>query len=825
MQRARRLRPALAVAAGLAAALLVVQAIGLQPVYSQEEKAPEAKAEADTAITAIPIKDLPKSSQQADELIYAMKSRLAADSTLLGIADLLPSATGRVDSLCSRSEGLLTSKPTLRRLRNLQGDWQDLIANISQWQTALAARISDISGDLSELTRLRQSWEMTEARAGEERLPTEVSTAISRTVSKLRETENLLFERRNQLLLLEYRVTELGARCRRRIDLAKAEAERISNRLLVADTAPLWDPHVLSEADQHMGLKITATLGDHARSIWAYVAANPGRMGLHLLIFMAAAILIALLARYAGARSEEDPSLEHAAGILKSSIAGAFLVAILVDAPLHPSPPDSWALLLNLLLLVPMLTLGPRLLNARVRFSVYVIAGVYLLDGVLEVLPQHSFTGRLLRLAIKVILIITALRLLRRIYLPGGMSHGHRRTIVTLALGAATGVLVASAVAGILGNESLALVLLDGTLDTAYLGLLLWLTVMVIRSIVIVILATGLVRRTNLMTKHGDALRRGILAAITIGGAVAWLIVALEGFKLLGPVYDGTKHILTSKFNVGSLGIAIGDIVLFFLIIWLSFLVSRIIRTILREEVYPRVRMAHGVPMAISKLTHYGIVVIGFFLALGAAGIDLNRFTLLAGAMGVGIGFGLQNIVSNLVSGIIVLFERPVQTGDKVRIGTNEGEIKRIGLRATVIRTWEGSEVIVPNSRLVLEEVTNWTLSDQMRRVDILVGVAYGSDTDKVSQVLLKVAKDHEDVLDYPEPTVLFSSFGDSSLNFSLRAWTNRFGDFLRVGSELTSGVNKALAEAGITIPFPQRDLHLKSGFKPGELDIPGGEK
>ena len=183
-----------------------------------------------------------------------------------------------------------------------------------------------------------------------------------------------------------------------------------------------------------------------------------------------------------------------------------------------------------------------------------------------------------------------------------------------------------------------------------------------------------------------------------------------------------------------------GDIVLFLVIVWLSFLISKILRAILREEVFPRVRVAHGVPMAIDKLAHYAILLIGFFLALGAAGIDLNRFTLLAGAVGVGIGFGLQNIVSNIVSGIIILFERPVQIGDKVRIGTNDGEIRSIGLRATVVRTWEGAEVIVPNSRLVLDEVTNWTLSDQTRRVDILVGVAYGSDTDKVTELLLKAS-------------------------------------------------------------------------------------
>jgi small-conductance mechanosensitive channel len=381
-------------------------------------------------------------------------------------------------------------------------------------------------------------------------------------------------------------------------------------------------------------------------------------------------------------------------------------------------------------------------------------------------------------------------------------------------------ILAASVVAGTVGNVSLGNILLGGVLNAYYLGLLVWLAVVVLRNVVTVILRTDTVGNTNIVRNNKASLHLGVMTVLNIGGIVTWLVAALDNFNVLGPTFDGVKSALMSPHKIGSIEIAIGDIVLFIFIVWLSFFISRILRAILRDEVYPRVRLAHGIPMAVSNLLHYAVLLIGFFFAIGAAGIDLNKFTLLAGALGVGIGFGLQNIVSNLVSGIIVLFERPVQTGDKVKIGTNEGEIKRIGLRATVIRTWDGAEVIIPNSRLVLDEVTNWTLSDQSRRIDINVGVAYGSDTDSVIELLLRVAREHDEVLKYPEPTVLFTSFGDSSLNFSLRAWAGRFQDFLRVGSELTARVNKAFAEAGIAIPFPQRDVHMKPGDRVPEPDL-----
>jgi small-conductance mechanosensitive channel len=196
---------------------------------------------------------------------------------------------------------------------------------------------------------------------------------------------------------------------------------------------------------------------------------------------------------------------------------------------------------------------------------------------------------------------------------------------------------------------------------------------------------------------------------------------------------------------------------------------------------------------------------------VASTGFDLDRFAILIGALGVGIGFGLQSVVNNFVSGLILLFERPVQIGDAVQIGTLEGRIRAIGIRASVVRTWDGAEVVVPNGHLVSEPLINSTLSDKQRRLEVAIGVKYGTDPERVIDLLLEMAKGHPDILEDPPPVVLFQGFGDSSLDFLVRAWTDRWDDGLRIKSELTVGVNRVLAEAGIEIPFPQRDLHLRS--------------
>jgi small-conductance mechanosensitive channel len=240
---------------------------------------------------------------------------------------------------------------------------------------------------------------------------------------------------------------------------------------------------------------------------------------------------------------------------------------------------------------------------------------------------------------------------------------------------------------------------------------------------------------------------------------------------------------------------------------------------VLKEDVYPRVGVHPGRAVSISTLTRYAMLMLGFILATAALGFDANRFTLLAGAFGVGIGFGLQTIVNNFISGIILLTEQPVQVGDAIAIGDIVGEIQRIGIRSSTVRTWQGAEVIIPNADLISEQVTNWTRSDRRRRVEINVGVAYGSDHQQVMDILLGVANRGDGLLDEPQPYILFVGFGESSLDFEVRAWTDEFDRFTRVQSALTVQILEALDEAGIEIPFPQRDLHIRSIEAPTEED------
>ncbi|RMF84113.1 MAG: mechanosensitive ion channel family protein, partial [Nitrospirae bacterium] len=240
---------------------------------------------------------------------------------------------------------------------------------------------------------------------------------------------------------------------------------------------------------------------------------------------------------------------------------------------------------------------------------------------------------------------------------------------------------------------------------------------------------------------------------------------------------------------------------------------SRLLRRLLRDRVYPRTHLDAGVRNAINNFINYGLLTLGVLVALQAVGIELTTLTVFAGALGVGLGFGLQNIANNFVSGLILLMERPVKTGDYVDLGETRGVVERIGARSTVIRTRDNIAIVVPNSELISRPVTNWSLSDPKTRIHVAVGVAYGTDPRRVEALLLQVARDHPQVLEQPPPKVWFHDFGDSALEFVLLCWVrNPATTGLRgLRSQLRFAITDRFAEAGIEIPFPQRDLHLRS--------------
>ena len=263
-------------------------------------------------------------------------------------------------------------------------------------------------------------------------------------------------------------------------------------------------------------------------------------------------------------------------------------------------------------------------------------------------------------------------------------------------------------------------------------------------------------------------------------------------------------------FEVGRITFSLADVVIAITLFAALFIAARFVRRLLTEKVLPQTQLDFGIRQSIGTAAGYIGVVIAAAVGISALGLDLSNLAIVAGALSVGIGFGLQNVVNNFVSGLILLAERPVKVGDWIIVGSLEGTVKRINVRATEIETFDRASVFVPNSQLISEAVTNWTHADKLGRLRIPVGVAYGSDTRQVSEILIRVARANPAVMAQPEPSAVFAGFGDSSLDFELRCFIGDVNNSIGTKSALCFAIDDAFREAGIEIPFPQRDVHLK---------------
>jgi small-conductance mechanosensitive channel len=267
------------------------------------------------------------------------------------------------------------------------------------------------------------------------------------------------------------------------------------------------------------------------------------------------------------------------------------------------------------------------------------------------------------------------------------------------------------------------------------------------------------------------------------------------------------------NYNFAGTEITLWTLIYFSILLLLLFYLTGKARKLLVQRVLVRTKLDVGAQQAVGSITRYVLLLVGLLIILQTVGINLTTLNVIAGAVGIGVGFGLQNIASNFISGLIILFERPIKVGDRIVVGNVEGDVMEIGARSTTVVTNNQIAIIVPNSMFISEPVVNWQYTDPKVRFEIPVGVAYGSDVRLVEKLLLEVAKENADVLGNPAPDVCFREFGESSLNFVLRVWNQtHVHRKLVLYSSLNFAIYDKFGKHGIEIPFPQRDLRIRSG-------------
>ncbi|ASU34882.1 mechanosensitive ion channel domain-containing protein [Mucilaginibacter xinganensis] len=319
---------------------------------------------------------------------------------------------------------------------------------------------------------------------------------------------------------------------------------------------------------------------------------------------------------------------------------------------------------------------------------------------------------------------------------------------------------------------------------------------------------------------------RNVLVTIA---SLLWLFTLLQNLNIDDWITDNVSDILGESRSVGGASFTFGGFVIFIAVIWLSSIVSKII------SYFYDVSAQRVTDLSIAKkknrtstlLIRLGVFSIGFLLAVAASGFPLEKLTIIISAFGIGIGFGLQNIVNNLVSGLILAFEKPIQIGDIIEVDNRSGTMKEIGIRSSKILTSEGSEVIIPNGDLISRHVVNWTLSNSNRRVELIVAVMYGSDIDKVKTLLKTLLGNREDIMKTPGPSVFLNGISESAVEFRIFFWADDISTTLELKSKVLADIHQVLSNEGISLPSSKKDLylHFPDGVPPQNLIEEAGDE
>ncbi len=489
-----------------------------------------------------------------------------------------------------------------------------------------------------------------------------------------------------------------------------------------------------------------------------------------------------------------------------TNIAATTMLALV----LYQHRPELLEIALTVLLFIPVVRLGLPLIAKTLHPLVWGISLLYVTNNFSAIADAVPAVHRLWMIFCSAFIALIFFHALRQLERSVASTSFFWKTLQPTAWLCIVTAIIAF-LSGIIGAVSLAQFLLLGLINAAYAALCLTVVAGIVGDLATAALYLPVMDASYLIRRNRHLLTGQFRAITTLIGALVWINFVLRQFFLDEPLYQFIKTVLSSALTMGNLSISLGSIFAVILTIWVSLKLSRIIRFVLIEDIAPRAGMARGMPEAMATLSHYLIILVGFLLAMSAFGIDLSKLTIVIGALGVGIGIGLQDVVNNFTSGLILLFEQHIKQGDIIQCNTVNARVLHIGLRSSIVRTFDGAEVIVPNSQLVSAQVINWTHSDQERRITIPVGVSYDTDPQTVIDTLLAIAKADPDVLTNQEPTAFFFRFGPSSMEFELRAWVAN-GEIL---NDVTSRLNVAIANVfkaqSISIPFPQQDIFIKN--------------
>ena len=765
---------------------------------------------------SISISNISNESEKLNKRIHKLEVILKPSTEITELDSLLNWISSEVnkkkDSLIPELENM-----SARVLKVNKVEWNNYHDQLEKYQEILKDRSEEISGITDEITKEIDRWEQTKEQLEKNEASGDVYEALNKIIVTLKEVRQVAHARIDDVFVKQKRLTELVLTIDEVVSEIKLAELQQHKDFFVFDSKPLWkssftglvevDSTKTAEAAGSTTDQIITKLKENKDQLKDFFVLN-GKTAILQVLFLLILFIVFFRLNIKWdrrAKKMSSPIEKQTKIILSHSVSSSIVVGLLISSLFYADLIPPFIEIMIVLILLGTIFLLPKITTKSFRLPLALILLSYLIQVLEAYLVSDSSPVRIF-IIIDALVLITALVTGRIIMSRTPEKFKPVYRLFKLISPIYIFFIVVAMIANIIGMVSFSLFLIFGILNSTALGMVIFLAVKIVTSIVVLFFGLRDSFSIQALSTMVHVTNKRIKPLLNLVGLLVWLMFTLKGFALYDLLVNQVNELMAIHWEVGEMTISLGGILSFLGIFIVSLLLAKLAAAIFQDEWMVNV-LPRGVAPAVSLLLRILLISIGLYMALSAAGLDVSKLGFMVGALGVGIGFGLQNVVLNFVAGLILAFERPINLGDTIEVDQELGVVTNIGVRSSNIKSYSGYEAIIPNGDLISKKVINYTLTDRNRRSKIIMKTTPDADPEKVITLLTEMAKEHPKTLNNPKPITYFYGYDDDgNLTFTLFYWTT-FSDTLVTDSEISLNIFAKLKEEGIQAPVPARRI------------------
>ncbi len=765
--------------------------------------------------SVILIENISDESEKLSQRIIKLREILKPSTEIKEVDSLLNvvsiAVISKKDSLLEKINNL-----TRRDLKVSDIEWKNYYSEVEKAQETLKNRTEEISKINDEINLELIKWKNTKEKLISTSDSKDVYNSLDLIINTLKEISQMTHKRLDNIYIIQKGLTDLILI----IDEVITEIELVELQMqkdyFIFDSEPIWesenvedriiDTAILVEPTNTSKM-VLAGLKENKKQIKEFLSSNT-RTAIFQIFFILTLFILMLSVNKKWKKNINElttPIEIQAKIVLSNPVTATIVIGFLISAFFYDGRIPAFTELHILLVLIGTIILLPKLTNKNIRLSLILMFFAYLIYIFEAYLDSKSSIYRWI-IIIDAMILIIALVLGGRIIKKSQKQFEKFYKIFNTLAPFYILILIIAILANIIGMVSFSKLLITGILTSTALGMVVYLSIMIITSLFLIFFKFRSSHNIKPLSVMVSVTHQRIQPILIWAGLFIWLIFTLNGFDVFELITTWVNDLMLVKWNVGKMTISLGGILSFFGIFITALILAKLTATLFLDEWIVNV-LPRGAAPAISLLLRILLLGIGLYMALAAAGIDLSKLGWMLGALGVGIGFGLQNIVLNFISGLILAFERPINLGDTIEIDQEYGVVTSIGIRSSNIRSYSGYEAIIPNGDLISKKVINYTLSNRDRRSEIIMKTAPNAEPEKVMALFNDIASKDPRTRKDPAPKTYFYGYDDEgNLSFTLYYWTT-FSDTLETENTIALKIFAKLKEEGILSPAPIRRI------------------